>query len=157
MAELIASIKTNLYDDKTVSHVVTFYTDGKNVGTKELDGPTAEDVAHHLAFDAPAGHVLVPSGDFTDTGQPLVPVEDLLGGTSTSALPEVAPRTIPADTDEAKTNPAFEPLPDTFPGKQALAEAGITTYEQVRALDDLTKIAGIGAATAAKIEEALEA
>lgn len=47
-------------------------------------------------------------------------------------------------------------LPVDFPGKLALEQAGITTYEQVRAVDDLTQITGIGAATAAKIEEALD-
>lgn len=47
-------------------------------------------------------------------------------------------------------------LPDDFPGHAALKSAGITTYAQLRKVGDLTKIDGIGEATAAKIQEALE-
>lgn len=48
------------------------------------------------------------------------------------------------------------PLPDDFPGRSALADAGINTYAQLRAAGDVTEIAGIGAATDAKITEALK-
>ena len=51
-------------------------------------------------------------------------------------------------------------LPQTFPGFDALAEAGINTYHQVRKQRDseegLIAVAGIGPATAAHIEEALK-
>ena len=46
-------------------------------------------------------------------------------------------------------------LPEDFPGHAALAEAGINTYGQLRKVSDLTAIAGIGEATAAKILETL--
>lgn len=46
-------------------------------------------------------------------------------------------------------------LPDDFAGHSALDAAGIHTYGQLRKVDDLTEIAGIGEATALKIREAL--
>lgn len=46
-------------------------------------------------------------------------------------------------------------LPDDFPGLAALDAAGIHTYAQLRNAGDVTKIAGIGEATAAKIDEAM--
>lgn len=48
------------------------------------------------------------------------------------------------------------PLPEDFPGRTALEEAGIDTYAKVRAAGDLTKIPGIGEATADKIAEAVK-
>jgi hypothetical protein len=51
-------------------------------------------------------------------------------------------------------------LPDDFPGRQALADEGINTYNQLRHRRDseegLKGIPGIGAATIVKIEEALK-
>ena len=47
-------------------------------------------------------------------------------------------------------------LPADFPGLRALHEAGIQTYEQVRAIEDLTSIKGIGNATADAILAHLE-
>lgn len=49
-------------------------------------------------------------------------------------------------------------LPDGFPGKAALDEAGYTTYAKVRKLHDqgkLTEVPGIGEVTAGHIGEAL--
>jgi hypothetical protein len=46
-------------------------------------------------------------------------------------------------------------LPADFPGHAALTAAGITTYEQLKAIPDLTEISGIGEATAKMIAEAL--
>ena len=46
-------------------------------------------------------------------------------------------------------------LPEDFPGKTELAEAGINTYAQLRKHGDVTDVDGIGPATAAKIKEAL--
>jgi len=47
-------------------------------------------------------------------------------------------------------------LPEDFPGKAALAEAGINTYGQLRKYTgDFTDIAGIGPATAEKIKDAI--
>lgn len=51
------------------------------------------------------------------------------------------------------------PLPESFPGRHALAGAGINTFAQVRKARDskegLTGLTGIGDATATAIEEAL--
>jgi hypothetical protein len=59
---------------------------------------------------------------------------------------------------EAATNPGT-PLPDGFPGKKALEAAGLTSLEAVSAKteQELVDVDGIGAATAAKILEALQA
>ena len=44
------------------------------------------------------------------------------------------------------------PLPDTFPGRAALIAAGITTIPGVpRDVDDLTRVPGIGTATARRV------
>jgi hypothetical protein len=50
-------------------------------------------------------------------------------------------------------------LPEEFPGRAALAESGINTYGEVSSFneEDLTALKGIGAATAAKIVEAVKA
>lgn len=56
--------------------------------------------------------------------------------------------------------PAADPvvtLPADLPGRDALEAAGLTTPAAVLAHPDLTEIAGIGKATAAKIMAALEA
>jgi hypothetical protein len=43
-------------------------------------------------------------------------------------------------------------LPDDLPGLRALHAAGIATWGQLAAIDDLTTVKGIGAATAAQID-----
>lgn len=58
-----------------------------------------------------------------------------------------------AVAEEPQSDP--DALPDGFPGKAPLEEHGITTFTQLRAVEKLTDIPGIGDATAAKIEEAL--
>ena len=57
-----------------------------------------------------------------------------------------------ADTEDKALS---GPLPDDFPGRSALADAGINTYAQLRKVDDVTDLPGVGPATAAKIAEAL--
>jgi hypothetical protein len=57
------------------------------------------------------------------------------------------------DEDSASTKRGK--LPEDFPGRAALEEAGITSYGKLRAVKDLTELPGIGDATAKKIEEAL--
>jgi hypothetical protein len=52
--------------------------------------------------------------------------------------------------------PAVGDLPDDFPGRAHLLDAGLGTIEAVRRHEDLTQISGIGPATADKIKEALE-
>lgn len=62
---------------------------------------------------------------------------------------------------EAKAKPAASgasgALPDDFPGRSALSDAGVNTYGQLRKVDDLTTLAGIGPSTAANITAALDA
>lgn len=50
-------------------------------------------------------------------------------------------------------NPAGTPLPDSFPGRRYLLEAGLSTYEALAGLtqDDLVALKGIGEATAEAI------
>lgn len=48
-------------------------------------------------------------------------------------------------------------IPDDFPGARALASAGVTSLDELRGVEDLTAIRGIGAATADAIREALAA
>lgn len=63
-----------------------------------------------------------------------------------------------ADEEEAPAEPAgAAPLPEDFPGHRPFTEAGIETVEEVRALDDVKEIKGIGPKTAEKIREALAA
>jgi hypothetical protein len=53
---------------------------------------------------------------------------------------------------EKLVEPVYTPLPDNFPGKDALKEAGVIYLESVPRLGaDLVEINGIGAATANKI------
>ncbi len=60
----------------------------------------------------------------------------------------------PLESEEKLT--ANDLLPVDFPGHAALAAEGITTFAQVREVEDLTSIAGIGEVTAEKIAEAME-
>lgn len=46
-------------------------------------------------------------------------------------------------------------LPEDFPGRSFLMNAGVTTLAAVRAMGDLTSITGIGDATARDIADAL--
>lgn len=57
--------------------------------------------------------------------------------------------------DGSATNNDDDDLPDDFPGHAALTAAGITTYGELRDVEDLTDISGIGEATAEKIKVAL--
>jgi predicted flap endonuclease-1-like 5' DNA nuclease len=68
---------------------------------------------------------------------------------------EAASETVETSDGESKKSLRGK-LPEDFPGRVALEAAGITTYGQLRELDDLTALDGIGDATAAKIHKALE-
>lgn len=77
-------------------------------------------------------------------------------------LPAVEPDAEPVIEDDPPAEDIPEKkgaLPDDFPGRNALAGAGINTFTQARKARDskegLTGIAGVGDATARSIEEAL--
>jgi predicted flap endonuclease-1-like 5' DNA nuclease len=88
---------------------------------------------------------------------------DQLGITRTSTdAPIVAdePEAVVEVTADGKSSEEPAPLkgrlPDDFPGRTALAEAGVNTYNQLsKYADDYTQIPGIGPATAEKITEEL--
>jgi hypothetical protein len=79
--------------------------------------------------------------------------------------PESQPAPVPVPEPEPEPEPQAEPvteplpepdeLPEDFPGRKALIEAGITTLSQVRQLENVTDIPGIGEVKAAQIAEAL--
>lgn len=62
-----------------------------------------------------------------------------------------------APSEETSASPDPDAIPADFPGAEALAKAGITTFAALDAVEDLTSIDGIGKATAEKIENALDA
>ena len=49
-----------------------------------------------------------------------------------------------------------EPLPENFPGHRALVAAGIETFVDLRALEDVTQVKGIGPKLARRIVDQLE-
>lgn len=72
------------------------------------------------------------------------------------AKKETLPEPVPEEEETAEKNGL---LPDDFPGRTALAGAGINTFAQARKARDseegLTGIVGVGEVTAKAIEEAL--
>lgn len=63
-----------------------------------------------------------------------------------------------ADELEAEAERAAdEDIPDDFPGRRALAGAGIETFRDLAELEDLTDVKGVGPKTAAAITALLEA
>lgn len=73
-------------------------------------------------------------------------------------FPKAEPPAEVAPVEDEPAKPKQGNLPDDFPGRAALADAGINTFAQVRKQRDgegLTAVAGIGEATARKIDEAL--
>ncbi len=58
-------------------------------------------------------------------------------------------------TPAATTTVKQGPLPDDFPGRDKLEDAGIRTYAQLRDAGDVTELPGIGDATAKKIADAM--
>lgn len=69
----------------------------------------------------------------------------------------LVPPVADAPSGNATTGDGPTDLPDDFPGRDALMDAGHTTIDAVRAATDLTAITGIGKATAAAITESLAA
>lgn len=76
--------------------------------------------------------------------------------TSIHSETPAATQLVGAEGDEAP-HAAGDELPEDFPGRVALAEAGITLRSQVAALseEERTAVPGIGPATSAKMTEAL--
>jgi len=107
------------------------------------DGSTAG----RLEFQLQNGGKAVVSASFEPADEPAADEKDVKPKEQEAETTEVDP--------DADTVPLKGKLPEGFPGYAALDAAGIHTYAQVRKVDDLTTIDGIGAATAAKIEEAL--
>lgn len=104
---------------------------------------TKQSAATVPAFLAPAGEVHV-SG----------PVD----ASSVPVAVEVSKAEVPAFLAPAE-EAAATVLPEGFPGRDALAEAGFTTYESLaeKTHDQLRRIKGVGAQTARDILAALEA
>lgn len=69
--------------------------------------------------------------------------------------PAPAPEPEPQPEPPQPEQPTTDELPEDFPGRKALTEAGITTLSQVRQLENVTDIPGIGEVKAAQIAEAL--
>ena len=61
-----------------------------------------------------------------------------------------------ADALELEGQTAPEPLPEDFPGYRALAAAGIQTFVDLCALEDVTEVKGIGPKLAERIGDLLE-
>lgn len=61
------------------------------------------------------------------------------------------PATANTETVEVKKT---DSIPESFPGHAPLLEAGISTFAELDAVEDITEIPGIGAATAEKIKAA---
>jgi small subunit ribosomal protein S1 len=60
--------------------------------------------------------------------------------------------------DEADAGAALTgPIPDDFPLASRLEAAGVTTFEELLDVDDLTELSGIGPAYADQIQEAIDA
>lgn len=90
---------------------------------------------------------------------PTVPtVEDAAAELPAVPVTEVPAFLAPA-TEEQKTEPREDSLPEGFPGREALIEAGLGTVESLtgKTHDQLRRIKGVGATTAREILEALEA
>lgn len=64
---------------------------------------------------------------------------------------------VSAAPSEIEALPGLEPLPEDFPNRSILAEAGITTFAQLQAVEDLDALPGIGEARAEQIKAALTA
>lgn len=76
----------------------------------------------------------------------------------TAEVPPPADEPVEPAEESASAKKRQGKLPDGFPGKAALDEAGYTTYAKVRKLHDqgkLTEVPGIGEITAGHIGEAL--
>ena len=71
------------------------------------------------------------------------------------ATPPSAPVPPPPPPAPPTANDGATPLPEDFPAREALMGAGLDTLEKVAAEADLTRINGIGQATAGQIAEAL--
>lgn len=65
-------------------------------------------------------------------------------------------RDLVAASNQLDMDESAEPIPDDFPGRRALAAAGVSTFAELRGLDDVTQIKGIGPKLAERIGDELE-
>lgn len=64
MAQVICSVRVNLFNDGTATHVVHYYNEaGQHVKTKDLEPPPVEGFQAHYAAHAPEGHPLAVKPD----------------------------------------------------------------------------------------------
>lgn len=68
----------------------------------------------------------------------------LCRGRKAMRVPDPQPVQIPGTEDESG-------LPDDLPGRAAFLEAGLTTLDAIRGINELTSVPGIGSATAGKV------
>ena len=107
------------------------------------------------SVDVVAVHVLKAGGDYHPPGR-TVTIESM--EEAQHLIAQGAARWPAADDSPAPApDPEDVDLPEEFPGRGQLIEAGILSLDAVREVGDLTSISGIGAKTAADIQEALEA
>lgn len=102
------------------------------------------------------------SRQFISTGEITPGSKNAFDPPPTTETALAASDSLKADSPDTSTDPANEPpklkgqLPDDFPGRAKLADAGINTYAQARKAEEgLEQIEGIGPQTATQIRAAL--
>jgi hypothetical protein len=180
-AQLTTNVRTNVFSDGTVTHTAHFYDENGNLTkTKELDGPSFDEVVASMTPHAPAGHSFVVVEDFPPTVTDETEFEKKRAELQAKAAEQKA-EAEKAVVEEAKSpaeqeldkleadREAFlaqsaavaaasetdEALPTDFPGYPQLQAVGITTYAQVRAARAAGSIPLIGPETTKLIDEAL--
>ena len=141
------------FADKTGTRRVRFVTGVMHDGVDY--GPDFDEDEADIKPAAALSYVQSGRAVYVDVpGEPadgtIVPDEETVIGTGSSVRAVVGGGAINEGPDD-------EILEEGFPGHAALSKATITTYAQLRAVEDVTTIPGIGDATAAEIRKALAA
>lgn len=120
---------------------------------QELSAHVPAEVAEELVAESPISEFFAPHHVESDA-LAIEPVDDSPEMELEADTLEIPPVEEVAEEDELKGT-----LPEGFPARAALIEAGLNTYHRVRKQRDseegLTGVPGIGEPTAAKIVEAL--